>query len=163
VDDIVREIEQAFGGVCRGEVTLHEAEVIDDYGTGAERQKARKLDTEEDWREVPDASIQACPDALTFVDPVSWRFYLPAYMRYGLRHLGGSRNAAIDHAIYSLAKHEDKSLNDYQMERFRTLNAAQARAGQRFLAFAAATGTCCDGDVAKGALESYWARAAEGD
>ena len=156
VEDIIRGIEQAFGGVCRGAVTLHEAEVIDDYGTEVEREDARMLDAEDDWREVPDASIEACPDALSFLDPVSWRFYLPAYMRFGLRHLGEGRNGTIDHAIYSLDKGGISDLADWKLERFRTLNAAQARAVQRFLAFAAANRGFCDSHVAKSALDTYW-------
>ncbi len=157
VEDIIRAIEQAFRGVCRGAITLHEAEVIDDYGTEAQRQRARKLDTEDNWREVPDASIAACPDALSFVDPVSWRFYLPAYMRFALRHLTNSRSGAIDHAIYSLDKGEIRDLADWKLERFRTLDAAQARAVRRFLAFAAENGDFCDGHAAKTALDAYWA------
>jgi hypothetical protein len=159
VEDIIRGIEQAFGGVCRGAITLHEAEVIDDYGTEVDRQDARLLDTEDDWREVPDTSIESCPDALSFVDPASWRFYLPAYMRFGLRHLGDGRNGAIDHAIYSLDKGQTPHLFDWKLERFRTLNPAQARAVQRFLAFAANNSDFCDSYVAQNALDAYWAAA----
>ncbi|HLK90980.1 MAG TPA: DUF6714 family protein [Polyangia bacterium] len=160
VENIIRAIEEAFGGVCRGAVTLHEAEVIDDYGTESERQRARKLDREDDWREVPDVSIAACPNALSFLDPVSWRFYLPAYMRFALRHLEDSRSGAIDHAIYSLDKGEVRDIADWKLERFGTLDAAQARAVQRFLAFAAENDDFCDGHAAKTALDAYWAHAA---
>lgn len=161
VETIVQAIEAAFEGVRRGTITLHEAEVIDAYGTEAERRAARARDTEEDWRDVPDSSIAACPDALTFVDPESWRFYLPAYMRFGLRHLKERHNQALDHAIYSLAKGEDASLARYKLERFRTLSAEQAGAVRSFLELATANDAYCDAVVAKEALETYWSRAGE--
>lgn len=83
VERIIQAIEQAFAGVSRGTITLHEAEVLDSYGTEAERRRARALDTEDDWRRVRDSSIEACPAALSYLDTESWRFYLPAYMPAG--------------------------------------------------------------------------------
>ena len=162
VDNIIQSIEQAFAGVPRGSITLHEAEVLDSYGTDAERQDARSLDTEDDWRQVPDSSIEECPVALSFVDPESWRFYLPAYMRFGLKFLTDRNNGAIDHAIYSLDKGENPNLTDYKLERFRTLNVEQARAVQEFLAFACENEDFCDGRIARNALEAYWSDAAGG-
>jgi len=162
VENVILSIEQAFAGVSRGSVTLHEAEVLDSYGTDAERQAARTLDTEDDWRHVPDSSIEECPVALSFVDPASWRFYLPAYMRYGLRFLRDPRNGAIDHAIYSLDKGDNPNLADYKLERFRMLNVEQARAVHRFLVFACENEDFCDSRVARNALEAYWSRAADG-
>jgi hypothetical protein len=157
-ENIITAIEEAFAGVVRGAVTLHEAEVIDDYGTDAERLHARTYDPEVNWRDVPDSSIEECPGALSFVDPVSWRFYLPAYMRFGLRHLRDSRNSAIDHAIYSLDGGGNPQLDEFKAERFRTLNEAQARAVSRFLIFASENGDHCDDRVARDALEAYWDR-----
>jgi hypothetical protein len=147
-DDIIRAIEAAFAGVGRGRVTLHEAEVMDAYGSEAERGEARRRDREDDWTEVPAASIEECPTALSFLDPESWRFYLPAYMRLALLRLGQQHNDAIDQAIYSL--------DGGTPERFRILNPAQARAVRRFLAFAAEHEAHCDATVAKQALDTHW-------
>ncbi|MEM1034991.1 MAG: DUF6714 family protein, partial [Myxococcota bacterium] len=77
---LIAALEDAFVDVRPGAITLHEAEVLDNYGTEAERQRARRNDPETDWREVPDASIVACPTALSHLDPDGWRFYLPACM-----------------------------------------------------------------------------------
>jgi hypothetical protein len=160
VDDIVRVIEAAFAGVPRGRIALHEAEVIDGYGTAEERQQARELDPEQDWRDVPGASIEECPDALSYLDPVGWRFYLPAYMRWALQHLKASHNAAIDHAIYSLDCGESPpSAVERSIERFRTLNRAQAQAVHGFLTFASQNDDTCDSVVAQQALDRYWSRA----
>jgi hypothetical protein len=94
--------------------------------------------------------------------PESWRFYLPAYIRFGLRFLENPRSGAIDHAIYSLDKGDNPNLADYKLERFRTLNFEQARAVRRFLVFASENEDFCDGHVARNALEAYWSRAAGG-
>ncbi|HEX3906219.1 MAG TPA: DUF6714 family protein [Polyangia bacterium] len=146
---IVRVIETAFAGVAPGRITLHEAEAMDLYGSDVERREARRHDPEDDWRNVPGPSIEACPSALSYLDPEGWRFYLPAYLRLGLRHFGQPRNAAIDQAIYSL--------DAPAPERARTLNPAQARAVRQFLAFAAAHDDHCDAAVAGRALDAHWA------
>ncbi len=160
VERIIQAIEQAFTGVRRGAITLHEAEVLDSYGTEAERRRARTLDTEDDWRRVRDSSIEECPAALSFLDPESWRFYLPAYMRCGLRFLTEPRNRAIDQAIYALDEGDDPNLASYKRERFRTLNVEQARAVQMFLVFASENEDSCEGQVARHALEAFWSHAA---
>ena len=148
-------LEHAFASVSRGAVTLHEAEVIDDYGTDAERTKARRRDPELDWRDVPDSSIASCLDALSHLDPESWRFYLPAFIRLGLRTMTGP-HSPIDRAIYALAVGDDRKLNDYQRARFETLDAAQAEVIRRFLQFATENDDHCDGLVAGQALEKHW-------
>jgi hypothetical protein len=157
-ESIITAMERAFTALSRGIVTLHEAEVIDHYGTDAERRKARTRDTEKDWRDVPDASIEECPNALPHLDPVSWRFYLPAFMRFGLRTMRSPRSS-IDRAIYSLALGDDRELNDYQRERFKTLDSGQAHVVHRFLEFAARNDAHCDGHIARQAVEKYWSRA----
>jgi hypothetical protein len=84
-DDVIKEIEAAFLGVPIGQLTLHEADLMDSYATDAELRAARERDPERDWRDVPDASLKVCSYALSYLDPLSWRFYLPALMRYALR------------------------------------------------------------------------------
>ena len=55
---LIDEITSAFQDVRRGNgVTLHEATVIDSYGSMEERAKARKKDTERRWQDVPDRDI----------------------------------------------------------------------------------------------------------
>jgi len=157
--DIIAAIEEAFASVSRGAVTLHEAEVLDVYGTDAERRDARAQDPEQDWRDVPDPSIEACSDALPHLDPVSWRFYLPAFMRLGLRRLMDPRGFTIDRAIYALDLGQDPSLFDYNLDRFRTLDSAQALVVRRFLELAARSELYCDDLVARQALERHWSAA----
>jgi hypothetical protein len=153
VEHVINEIEKAFRGVALGKLTLHEAELLDSYSSDGERMRARELDCERDWRDVPDGAIQECPEALSFLDPVSWRFYLPAYIRYGLRHPDGG---AVDTAIYSLDPAGIRQRSAWTEERFATLSASQVRAVCLFLRFASQHGELCDHSVATEALNDYW-------
>src|SRR5882757_5864474 len=75
---VVDQIRSAFAGVGReGGVSLHEAEVIDDMGSRRERNRARKLDTDRVWWEVPEADIAYHYLIFCFLDPVGFRYYLP--------------------------------------------------------------------------------------
>lgn len=69
-------------------VTLHETEVIDMYGSKAQRRTARKKDTDQRWWDVRDEWIESFGGAggLSFFDDAGFRYYLPAYMSYFLRH-----------------------------------------------------------------------------
>jgi hypothetical protein len=153
VETVIKEIEEAFRGVPLGNITLHEAEVMDGYGTAQERAAARARDTERDWSNVPDASIRECPAALSYVDPVSWRFYWPAYARYELRH---PADLVVDSAVYALGAAGVRQREEVTEERFGTLNAAQVRAVCSFLEFASQNGDWYDDVFAKEALDDYW-------
>jgi hypothetical protein len=156
-EDVIDAIEEAFRGVPLGKITLHEAEAMDRYSfTDADLRAAREIDPERDWRDIADTSIQECPDALAFLDPVSWSFYLPAYIRYGLRHLDEFSNSAIDSAIYSLDPTGIRQSDQRTRERFEILDVAQVRAVCSFLSFASRNGKWCDDVVAKDALDDYW-------
>ncbi|WP_406693413.1 DUF6714 family protein [Singulisphaera sp. Ch08] len=85
-DQLVIDIGRAFEGVKRdGGVTLHETQVLDDYGGEAERIAARKLDFQERWQDLPDELLEA-GWPLVFLDSNGFRFHLPAYMIWRLRY-----------------------------------------------------------------------------
>ncbi|MEM1034265.1 MAG: DUF6714 family protein, partial [Myxococcota bacterium] len=154
----------AFVDVRPGAITLHEAEVLDDYGTEAERQRARRNDPETDWREVPDASIVACPTALSHLDPDGWRFYLPACMRYALRTWDRPHAPpafSIDQVIYTLGPGCDPELRAHALARFERLDDAQRAVVVRFLELAASDDEAADAVVAREALDGYWRRPAD--
>ena len=84
-DQLIIDIGRAFEGVKRdGGVTLHETQVLDDYGGEAERIAAHKLDPQERWEDLPDELLEECWH-LVFLDPKGFRFHLPAYMTWRLR------------------------------------------------------------------------------
>lgn len=79
-------IHRAFDGVERGRgITLHEAAVIDDYGSEVEQKKARALDQEARWQDVPDSAI-AGNHFLGYLDVEGYRYYLPAVMSWSIRN-----------------------------------------------------------------------------
>lgn len=86
-DRLIEAISLAFCDVqLEDGITLHEAIVLDDYGTLEEQKRARLLDTEQHWSEVSERKILDCPSALSFLDQKGFLFYLPAFMTLALRN-----------------------------------------------------------------------------
>src|SRR5262249_41676216 len=76
---------RVFGAIRRGSgVTLHETEVLDNYGSDEEREQTRRKDTDEHWWEVPNEWFEQNV-GLSFLDDEGFRYYLPAYMSYWIR------------------------------------------------------------------------------
>jgi hypothetical protein len=73
--EVIAAIRAAFDGVERADgVTLHEARAIDCYWIAEERAAARLLDTDRIWEQVPREHVERCPSALSFLDPVGFRY-----------------------------------------------------------------------------------------
>lgn len=132
---LIDEITSAFQDVRRGNgVTLHEATVIDSYGSMEERAKARKKDTERRWQDVPDRDIANTDAVLSFLDAEGLRYYLPAYIVWYLRNIDNDAvrssntfDSVVFHLTYQIEEREDK--------RFEGLTPAQGRAIAHFLIF----------------------------
>jgi len=159
-EGIIGEIRRAFGAVSRAEgVTLHEALVIDNYGSDSERSAARELDTDRRWEDVPDQLIEENDSALCFVDPKGFRYYLPAYIVWSLRNYETSGTFSHNHPICCLALSESGSMRRWDLERFEVFNDEQARAICKFLRFMAQRDediVCVD--EARAALDAYWGK-----
>ena len=87
-EQLIQQIEAAFADVERGNgLTLHEAAAFEgtDYCTAEERAQVRALDPELRWQDIPDAALDECEDRWSF-DEEGFRFHLPAYLRWHLRH-----------------------------------------------------------------------------
>jgi hypothetical protein len=154
---LIREIQMAFQDVRRGRITLHEAELIDDYGSKNERVAAHKLDNERRWQDVPDHSIEECTNALCHLDPKSWRYYIAPYMIWTLRNFLSSDSIVSDHTIYTFNPHcDDPRLHEYSMARFKGLDEKQSAAACWFLRYMAANGEHVNERAANEALQSYW-------
>jgi len=88
-DNLIAEIRKAFKGVTRGAgLSLHQGRQVDilwvrDCDTV---KRAVRHDPETRWDQVADAKMEDLCDALTFVDAEGFRFYIPAYMIYGLNN-----------------------------------------------------------------------------
>lgn len=165
MDDARRElidaIADAFRDTPRGEITLHEAEAIDSYATAEERDRARRRDVATRWQDIPDAHVEACPNALPHLDPVSWAHYLPRFMTWTLANLACTQSLAVDHTLYALLLHEGEgALNEALRARFDRLSPEQTRVIERFLAHLAQHDDRCDALAAETA-RAAWARRAE--
>jgi hypothetical protein len=162
VESIIEAIRSAFAGVPRGSITIHEADLIEDYDSDEEWREAREADNEASWDQVPDQDIEECSTALSQLDHASWRYYLPAYMIRSLRNFREDDSGVSDYTIYTFNPHEKiDALRDYQLERFRFLNQAQSLAVCRFLRYMTAHGDFVDAGQAHLALDKYWGKFSE--
>ena len=87
---LLDQIAAAFAGVELGDgVSLHETQVIDNYGTAEQRLAARTPDEKLDWHKLIDDPelpwLLGNAAGLCFVDDEGLRFYLPACLSLGVR------------------------------------------------------------------------------
>lgn len=139
---LIEEITAAFNGVSREDgVSLHEATVIDDYGSLEERAAARTQDTEEKWQDVPENDIRFTDAVLSFLDPKGFHYYIPAYVVWYLRNIDNEDpdywSNTFDSVIFHLAAGFHGKVDDYYLSRFELLTPEQAKAIAHFLVFEA--------------------------
>lgn len=78
-------IESAFVGVTLGDgIDIYAAESLDQYGN-AEEDRLSLSAERNDWRRVPHEDLFPRSWAVTFLDPLGFRFYAPAIMTALLR------------------------------------------------------------------------------
>ena len=160
-DRLIAEIERVFDDVSREDgITLHEADVIDYYGSEQEMKLARRKDREARWQDVPEEEIEKCYNSLAHLDAKGLRYYLPAFMRWTVRHARDSDSLSSDFTIYILCPNDDKaSLSEDQLKRFAAFDTHQARSICSFLRFVVEyDGGYLDTCVARQALGQYWGR-----
>jgi|LauGreDrversion4_2_1035121.scaffolds.fasta_scaffold108745_2 hypothetical protein len=86
--ELIDLIKDAFKDVTReGGVSWHECEVIDNYGSDAERALARSRDTDRHWTELlsTEAFYPSGIGGFCFLDPIGFRYYLPAALCLSLQ------------------------------------------------------------------------------
>lgn len=135
-DAVVREIEIAFASVGRGGgVSWSEALVIDRYGTTAERAAARSQDRDRHWRDVAaDPSWDPSPGlgGFSFLDPIGFRYYLPAAMTVHAKSLGTPSMLPYQLELPS-EQEDDVNARPYRLDQFEPLTPPQRSAVARFL------------------------------
>jgi hypothetical protein len=130
-------IDRAFEGVELGHgVSLHEAEVIDGYGTPEQREAARTPDEKRDWWNLindPELS-RICGweiSGLSFFDAAGLRFHLPACLSQVIKDPESEESEDIrESVLFHLT-----DLNRYQKERFAILNGGQRQCVLEVLMF----------------------------
>lgn len=137
--ELIAEITAAFDSVSREDgTTLHEAAAIDDRNSERERQAARKLDVEQRWQDVPDDDIFACCSTIPLMDDKGFRYYIPAFMVYALRHWQDDPKYIRDSCEFNLLHESQKSLRKSDPSSIVAkygFTDAQCRAITRFLQF----------------------------
>jgi hypothetical protein len=122
LDDAIDAVETAFANVPRptDDELLHPRCVDDADLVG--------LYPYADWRDVPDEVIEREYAALSFLSAAGYRCFIPAYLRYALRH-PRSAAAAVDSAIWSLIPGMyDGDLVDFTRSKFSSLTSDERRA-----------------------------------
>lgn len=129
--ELIATIEAAFNGVSReGGVSLHEAGVIAEEGSNAERLKARLRDTESCWQDVPEEDLRKEMSENTFLDPIGFRYYLPAFLILCVTHFRGDIPRIHEWMVYAFTHSTPEA-----QEQVSLLNRAQRGVVSRFLDF----------------------------
>ena len=157
IEELINIIEIAFDATPQPkDITLHVAEAHDDYDYDHDKEH-REKDFIGRWQDVPKEHIKKCQSALSFVDKIGMRFYLPAYMVWYLRSFGSDEGWS-DHTLYSLDNHaKDERLAEYHKERFSLFTSEQLRACALFIKFCADDSTgFTDTHFAQKKYDGYW-------
>jgi hypothetical protein len=159
-EELICEIETAFAGVRREDgITLHEARIIDACGSDRQQRKARAKDIDTRWQDVPDEEIENHGEALCYLDIKGFRYYLPAYMRWSIKHYRTSASLSKDAPIYALTPWAEGKVRAWQEERWSVFSLEQCRAILKYLRFMAEESEgYADADAAQQAINWYWNR-----
>ena len=128
--ELIEIIEAAFDDVPKPEkITLRVARAADDYVPEEKWPEIRALDSEARWQDVSDKDLEKYSDVECFLDASGFRYYLPAFMIWCIRHK--DTNSTI---LFMLEEEE-------VAEKLRLLTREQRGAIAQFLKFVAMT---CD-------------------
>ncbi len=89
---LITAIEEAFDGVEYSDTSLRQFRLTDQYGLVREIAKKEwssagkdRVDTK--WQDIPDSEIEECDCLLAHMQAGEFRYFLPAYMRYSIKHI----------------------------------------------------------------------------
>lgn len=147
---LIESITEAFAGTELGDgVTLHEADLEGAYCNDAVRLAARAKDTESRWQDIPDWKLERFGAALSFFDVGGWKFYIPAYMIWSVKHWRSTRALTADKVIWGF------ELSEFQRLRFESLSDEQSTV---VLCFLKHLDEYSGEPDAKRAIQPYWER-----
>jgi hypothetical protein len=150
VEELIQQIHRAFADVTLGDSeTLHQADLEGAYSSESVWLAAGTKDPETHWSEVPDWKLEMRDSALSFLDEVGWRFYIPAFMCWTLKNWRTTDSVTPSSVIWSLTKSDW----DFVMKRYELLDRAQSEAIYDFLEFFDRYSGEADAGVA---IRSYW-------
>jgi hypothetical protein len=163
-DELIKAIEIAFDGVARSDTSLRQFLLTDKYGmsreiTNEEWTQAGKARVDNKWADIPDSEIDECDCLLAHMQAEDFRYYLPAYMRYSVKHYQKPiwETDIIGMCVFSLyPSSKDRSLYDYKISQLALINGAQKQVIVQFLKFVASMADDVQRPDATKALERYW-------
>lgn len=117
-------------------VTLRQARAMDDFHQAPQPIPGDPDNTVRRWQDIPDSELREHDDVLPFLCPMAFRFYIPAFMIWAIKHLElrDEDSGLIGPTIYSfnLGTPCDTWHLD-QLRRFEFLNLAQKISVCQFL------------------------------
>ena len=165
-DELIKAIEIAFDGVARPETSLRQFLLTDKYGmsreiTNEEWTQAGKARIDNKWADIPDSEIEECDCQLAHMQAEEFWYYLPAYMRYSVKHYQKPiwETDILGMCVSSLyPSSKDSSLYAYTISQLALINSAQKQVIVQFLKFVASMADYVQRPDAAKALERYWSR-----
>ena len=110
-EQLISSLAESFRDVSLGNgITLHEANAIDLRLSVSEQRAMRRLDKASQWQNVPEEHLIKCSSALSFLDPAGFRFYLPAFLTFGLRAEHPESYSILSSSYFHLLHEPGKSL-----------------------------------------------------
>ncbi len=101
--EIFQLIHTAFAGVPRPDYTLADAKVADEWGD----ESARFDERDQTWKDIPDEFIARSTAVFCFLPVNCWRYYVPAFMTYAIRHIRDFKTEAPQHLVYTLTERDE--------------------------------------------------------
>jgi hypothetical protein len=156
VESLLKEIHTAFQDAPRGSFSMHQAHIVK-WADAKKLAEARALDHDQRWADISDETIEDARNALYGADPISWRYFVPAYLSWTLRNFKANNAFICDQTIYAFTPYEiGDPLRKESVLQFDTLSQQQRRCICRFLRYMACFPEQCDADAAWKSLEVYW-------
>lgn len=163
---LINRIENAFDGSPRAETSMRQFQLTDKYGMSREitfeeweAAGAKRVDLT--WQEIPDDEIEECDCLLAHMGPEEYRYYLAAYMRYGVKNIFRPiwETDVLGMTISSLSPTTDnEDMHAYALNQYSGLNPPQRHAVIQFLEFVAKLEHDVRHADAQKALTNYWAQ-----
>jgi hypothetical protein len=163
-DQVVKTIEVAFDVIERPTTSLRQFVLTDKFGmsreiTDKEWYLAGKARVDTKWDEIPDSEIKECGSQLAHMSSEEFQYYLPAYMRYSVKHYQKPLldDDILGSTVFALSpSSKDKPLYSYAISQYAQLNSTQKLAIIQFLKFVATKADYIEQPYAVEALDQYW-------
>ena len=126
-------------------MTLRQADEVDTFNSVSTVTDIRPTD----WRTIEDTELENLHWGLSHLDAQSWRFYLPAFLTYSIRHASSAGSLVVSACVQSLRP------PDRVPPRLKTLTPEQRKAVVATLEFLAFNPQSAFQEVACQTLEEH--------